>query len=129
MNRFQLRFVRFTLVGFMGAILQLTLMFLLMRWFSRAATPMAVEITILHNFFLHARFTWVDRGPKGSRRLVSRLWRFHAGNGLISLAGNTVLVFGLVEDFHVPALPAAMGAIALCSLVNFLVADRWVYRR
>jgi putative flippase GtrA len=131
MNRFQLRFGRFTLVGFMGAVLQLTLMFLLMSWFgalSIAATPVAVEITILHNFFWHERFTWVDRGPKGCGQFASRLWRFHAGNGLISLAGNTVLVYGLVEGFHAPALPAAVGAIVLCSLANFLVADRWVYR-
>ena len=132
MTRVEWRFGRFTLVGFMGALLQLTLMFLLMRSLgalSIAATPVAVEITILHNFFWHERFTWVDRDPKGSRRLGARLWRFHAGNGLISLAGNTGLVYGLREGFHAPALPAAVGAIVLCSLANFLVADRWVYRQ
>ena len=48
-----LRFGRFSLVGFMGALLQLTLVFLLTRYFgvlSTAATLAAVEITILHNF-------------------------------------------------------------------------------
>ncbi len=132
MTSVEWRFGRFTLVGFMGAILQLTLIFLLMRCFGApgiAATPVAVEITILHNFFWHERFTWSDRNPQSSGRLAVRLWRFHAGNGLISLTGNTVLVYGLVERFNAPVLPTAMVAIVLCSLANFLVADRWVYRR
>ncbi len=130
MTSIEWRIGRFTLVGFMGAVLQLTLMVLLMRSLgalSIAATPVAVEITILHNFFWHERFTY--RGPKGPRRLGARLWRFHAGNGLISLAGNTVLIYVLTEGLHAPVLPAAVAAIVLCSLANFLVADRWVYRQ
>ena len=125
------RIGRFSLVGFIGALLQLTLIFLLTNYFgvlSTAATLVAVEITVLHNFIWHERFTWSNRGPKESRRLVLRLWRFHAGNGLVSLAGNTVLIYCLVERLRAPILPAAMGAIVLCSLANFLIADRWVFR-
>ena len=125
------RFTRFSLVGFIGALLQLTLVFLLTKCFgvfSAAATLVAVEITILHNFVWHERFTWSNRGPKNSRLLALRLCRFHAGNGLVSLAGNTMLMYCLVERFKAPVLPAAMGAIAICSLANFLIADRWVFR-
>jgi putative flippase GtrA len=60
--------------------------------------------------------------------LALRLWRFHAGNGLVSLAGNTALMYCLVERLKAPVLPAAMGAIVICSLANFLIADRWVFR-
>ena len=125
------RIGRFSLVGFMGALLQLTLVFLLTTYFgvlSTAATLVAVEITILHNFMWHERFTWSNRGPKSSRQLALRLWRFHAGNGLVSLVGNTVLMYCLVERLKAPILPAAIGAIVLCSLANFLIADRWVFR-
>ncbi len=59
--------------------------------------------------------------------LALRLWRFHAGNGLVSLAGNAILMYCLVERLKAPILPAAIGAIVLCSLANFLIADRWVY--
>lgn len=126
------RFGRFSLVGFIGAVLQLTLVSLLTTYFgvlSAAATLVAVEITILHNFAWHERFTWGNRGLKSSRQLVLRLWRFHAGNGLVSLAGNTILMYCLVERLKAPILPAAMGAIVICSLANFLIADRWVFRR
>jgi putative flippase GtrA len=125
------RFGRFSLVGFMGAVLQLTLMVLLTKCFgvvSTSATLVAVEIAVLHNFIWHDRFTWDNRAPKSSRDLVLRLWRFHAGNGVVSLAGNTILMYCLVERLKAPVVPAAIGAIVLCSLANFLIADRWVYR-
>ena len=125
------RFGRFSLVGFIGALLQLTLLSLLTKYFgvlSTAATLVAVEITILHNFVWHESFTWSNRGPNGSRKLALRLWRFHAGNGLVSLAGHATLMHCLVERFKAPVLPAAMGAIAICALANFLIADRWVFR-
>ncbi|HTM13247.1 MAG TPA: GtrA family protein [Bryobacteraceae bacterium] len=131
MNGVGWRIGRFSLVGFMGALLQLTLVWLLTTCFglfSSAATLVAVELTILHNFIWHERFTWGNRGPKSSRQLVLRLWRFHAGNGLISLAGNTVLMCCLVDRLKAPVMPAAIGAIVLCSLANFLIADRWVFR-
>ena len=126
------RFGRFSLVGLMGALLQLTLVFLLTKYLqvlSTAATLVAVEFTILHNFIWHERFTWGKRGPESSGEIALRLWRFHAGNGLVSLAGNTILMYWLVERLKAPVLPAATGAIAICSLANFLIADRWVFRR
>ncbi len=125
-----LRFGRFNLVGLLGAALQLLLLWLLTECFhapAAAATSLAVEIVVLHNFVWHERFTWRDRRPKSIGQTLGRLWRFHAGNGLISLFGNTVLTYFLVERLKTPILPSAIGAIALCSLVNFLLADRWVY--
>jgi len=124
------RFGRFNLVGVLGAGLQIIVFELLMKW-SRMpevfAAPIAVEIVVLHNFFWHERFTWRDRKRRGLRQRSIRLWRFHCGNGLISLVGNTVLTYGLVEGLKSPALAASVVAIAICAPVNFLLADRWVY--
>ena len=126
------RFGRFILVGSLGAILQLLLISLLTTCFgvlSTAATLMAVELTILHNFVWHERFTWSNRHPKSARQLALRLWRFQAGNGLVSLAGNTIVMYCLVERLKAPAIPTAIGAIGLCSIANFVLADQWVYRQ
>jgi putative flippase GtrA len=107
---------------------QVLLVTLLAKSFAAAvAAPLAVEVAVLHNFFWHERFTWPDRRGTGIRQLAARLWRFHAGNGLISLAGNTALLYVLVDRLHAPVLPSAIAAIAICSLANFVVADRWVY--
>src|ERR1700736_2028659 len=115
----------------MGAALQLVLLDLQMECFGLsviAAVPIAVEIVVLHNFFWHERFTWRDQGNVGLRQRAIRLWRFHASNGLISLAGNTLLTYCLSHQLKVPSLVAAMTAIALCSPINFLAANCWVYR-
>jgi putative flippase GtrA len=128
--RAEWRFGRFGLVGLMGAMLQSLLIWGFTKHLGivgGAATPLAVEITILHNFLWHERFTWSGCCPKGFRERAFRLWRFHAGNGLISLGGNTILMYSLVDRFHAPAMPVAIGGIVLCSLANFFVANRWVY--
>ena len=127
-GRLGARFGRFNLVGLMGTALQLLLFDLLMGKFGLAgvvAAPIAVEIVILHNFFWHERFTW--RRPAGLRQRAIRLGRFHVGNGLISLAGNTLLTYWLSHELKAPPLASAVTAIALCSPINFLVADCWVY--
>jgi putative flippase GtrA len=131
MTRIEWRFSRFGLVGLMGAGLQLTIIFLLTTYVPLGrivATLIAVEIAILHNFIWHEGFTWSDRGPRIPRQVTGRLWRFHAGNGVVSLVGNTLLVHYLVDRLNAPLVPTAIGAIILCSLANFVLADRWVYR-
>jgi dolichol-phosphate mannosyltransferase len=125
------RFGRFNLVGLMGAGLQLVLLDLLMECCGLsgvAAAPIAVEIVVLHNFLWHERFTWRDQGTVSLRQSAIRLWRFHASNGLISLGGNTLLTYCLSHQLKVPLLASAATAIALCSPINFLIAECWVYR-
>jgi putative flippase GtrA len=118
------RFGKFGAVGAAGAGLQLLLFWALARriptW---SAAAIAVELTVLHNFMWHERFTWRDRR---AARVWVRLWRFHAANGVVSIAGNAAVVWGLTR-IGVPALAAQGAAIAACAPVNFVVADRWVY--
>jgi putative flippase GtrA len=125
-----MRFGKFNLVGVLGAALQLLLIWLLtkpLRLPAIAATPLAVEIVVLHNFVWHQRFTWRDRQLNNMREKMARLWRFHLGNGLVSLLGNTALIYLLVDCFNLPIIPASIAAIIACSLLNFVIADRWVY--
>lgn len=122
--------LRFALVGLIGAVLQLTLLYIFKNRFGVAttiATPLAVEITILHNFVWHHRYTWNNRATASLRQQLTRLWRFHIANGLISLTGNTVLLYAFVQRWELPLIPSAIAALAACSLANFLLADRWIY--
>jgi putative flippase GtrA len=124
------RFGRFSLVGLVGATLQLLLISLFakcLRMPMVAATPLAVELVLLHNFAWHERFTWRDRGFESLRQTAIRLCRFHAANGLISLLGNTGLLYSLVDRLNAPVLPSTIAAILVCSLPNFFLADRWVF--
>jgi putative flippase GtrA len=91
------------------------------------ATAAAIEITLLHNFAWHVRFTWRDR--RDGSALVIRLLRFHLSNGLVSLIGNVALMRWLVGHAHLPVLAANGIAIASCSIVNFVLSDLWAFGR
>ena len=84
-----------------------------------AATALAVEAAVLHNYFWHVKWTWAGR--RGS------LLRFHLANGLVSIASNLLLMRIFTGGFGWPVLPANLLAIALTSVLNFVVGDRWVF--
>jgi len=92
------------------------------------ATALAVETAVLHNFIWHEHFTWVDRADGHGREAARRLLRFNLSTGGVSIAGNLLLMRLLVGEAHLGALGANLVSIAACSLVNFLVSDRWVFR-
>ncbi len=123
-----MRFLRFNGIGVAGFLLQLAVLLALVHAGTHylAATALAVEAAVLHNFFWHERWTWRDRPASGRTRL-SRLWRFHALNGLVSLAGNVLLMRLFVESFGLPALPANALAVLACSIVNYTAGDRLVF--
>jgi putative flippase GtrA len=123
-----IRWLKFNFVGAIGVVLQLALLAAFthaMRWNYMVATCAAVELTVLHNFAWHERFTWRDRAFSGG--MLARLLRFHTGNGLVSVVGNMALMRWLVGELHVPVLVANAMAILVCSLINFFLADRWIF--
>lgn len=122
------RALRFSLVGIAGAAVQLGAVVVLHRMMPRhylVDAGLALEITLLHNFLWHRRYTWRDRSAQNSawRQLV----RFHVANGLVSLGGNLALVRLLVGAAHAPVVLADAAAILPCSLVNFGLGQRWVF--
>ena len=91
----------FVAVGALGFLVQIAALHLLTTsagWPWLPATLVAVELAVLHNFLWHERWTWIDRtiavrGPRSAAGLrVERLVRFHVANGLISIAGNALLM-------------------------------------
>ena len=123
------RFFKFNGVGVIGFALQLGVLAVLLRLGVHylAATALAVELAVLHNFAWHERWTWRDRAA-GTGGKAGRLWRFHAANGLISLAGNLLLMRLLVGLVGMPPVPANLLSVLLCALVNFAASDRFVFR-
>ncbi len=134
MRSLAIRWLKFNFVGGVGIGVQLACLALLVSGLGMAylpATAIAVETAILHNFAWHERFTWKDRTAGERRRtraVAGRLLRFHAGNGIISLAGNLVLMRLFVGTMHVKYLAANMITIAICSLLNFAASEWFVFR-
>ena len=125
------RWLKFNFVGAVGVGVQLAMLALLVSGLGlgyMVATALAVETAVLHNFVWHERFTWKDRGSARVGQVAMRLLRFHAGNGLISMLGNLVLMRLLVGTLHLHYMVANMATIAACSLLNFAVSEWFVFR-
>jgi len=126
------RWCKFNFVGGIGIAVQFAALFLLKGIFHfhyLAATAFAVEAAVMHNFVWHEQFTWADRIRPSWRRSLSRLVRFHLGNGAVSILGNLALMQVMVGLGHMNYLVANAIATALCSVVNFLVSDEWVFEK
>ena len=125
-----IRWWRFNLVGAMGMLVQLGALGLINRWTGGrylVASAVAIELAVLHNFVWHVRYTWRDR--RDDSAMLSRLLRFHLSNGLVSMAGNLVLMGVLVHELRLPVLVANGIAILCCSVVNFCLGDMWAFAR
>ncbi len=123
-----IRWGKFNVVGAMGMAFQLGVLALINRCAPGhylCATAAAIELTLLHNFAWHVHFTWRDR--RYGFRVIRQLVRFHASNGLVSMLGNLILMRILVRDAHLPILMANCVAILVCSMINFLLGDRWAF--
>jgi putative flippase GtrA len=121
----------FNLVGVLGFLVQLAALFLLKRLAGLqylVATAIAVELTLLHNFVWHEHVTWADVTSHFRQGVLGRLIRFHLANGLISIAGNVAFTWMFVESLHWPYLLANSTSVVICSLLNFVVGDRLVFR-
>jgi dolichol-phosphate mannosyltransferase len=123
-----LRWLKFNCVGIAGAGVQLAALWLLTHagLHYLLATAVSVEAAVLHNYRWHTVWTWADR-PE--RRTVRCLVRFHLANGFVSLLANVALMRVFSGWLDVPLLPANLAAIALTSVLNFYLGDRWVFTR
>lgn len=125
-----LRWIKFNAVGVIGIGAQLAVLALFRSWMKfdyLLATGLAVEIAVIHNFLWHERFTWADRRSSGAAHSLFRLAKFNATNGAVSITGNLGLMWLLVGELKVNYVVANCFAIAVCSLVNFWLGDRFVF--
>jgi putative flippase GtrA len=121
------RWLKFNAVGAMGICVQLALLASLrsgLGWNYLISTALAVEVTIIHNFLWHERFTWSDRFTDSRPR---RFTAFNLSNGAISLLGNLGIMKLLAGVFGLNYFVANIIAIAACSLLNFAVGDQFVF--
>ena len=123
--------IKFNLVGVAGFVLQsaalLVLTHLTHPFNYLAATAVAVELAVLNNFAWHQRWTWNDRPALTRKEILLRLAKFNVTTGLVSIAGNVLLMSILVGRFSLPVLAANVITVAACSVLSFFLADRYAF--
>jgi len=125
------RWLKFNSVGIMGFFVHMGTLTLLELWYGLdyyAASILAVETAIVHNFIWHERWTWSDRRRTSKNTFFLRFLYFHLANGMVSLTGIVVLVPIFVENLALDVRVANILSIASCSIINFLAGDRIVFR-
>jgi putative flippase GtrA len=120
--------VKFSVVGGAGLAVQLAVLWVSTRLAGispAVAIVIAVEAALLHNFVWHEVWTW--RGISGAGRWT-RLWRFHAATGSISIVSNVVLTAAFKNSLAIPLLAANVMAVGVTAILNFAVAEAWVFQ-
>jgi len=121
-------FITVGAIGFLIQLGSLALMTTAAGWPYEPATAVAVQLAVLHNFVWHERWTWRDRRGRQSAFLM-RFWRYELTTGASAIISNVLCTALLVERFGFHSVPANALTVALMSVVNFIVSDRWVFSR
>lgn len=124
------RWVAFYAIGGIGFAVQLVVLGTLVEWARLdylVATALATEISVLHNFVWHEYWTWRDRTAVDGAGLWGRCLRFNAASGTISVVGNVVFTALFANLLGIHYVAANVLAVATCSILNFLAADRLVF--
>ena len=122
-----LRWLKFNAVGAGGIVVQLVVLTVatsVLKIDYLVSTALAVEAAVIHNYFWHERFTWLDRPTESS---WARFLKFNLSTGLFSIVGNMLLMRALVDGVHLNYVIANLITIATCSIVNFVVSDLFVF--
>jgi len=125
-RRTGVRWLKFNAVGGLGIGVQLAALGALtgvLHLNYLAATALAVEAAVIHNYLWHERFTWADRSAGGSARFL----KFNLTTGVLSIAGNVAIMRLLAGFWKMNYLVANAITIAACSIANFVVSDRVVF--
>jgi putative flippase GtrA len=124
-------YLKYNLVGVSGFAIQSATLFLLAGCGGHShyllSTAVAVEFAVINNFFWHHRWTWRNRPSRSVAETAGRFVKFHIANGAISLVGNVLLMGLFVGRFMLPLIAASALSVLVCSLINFVLADRLVF--
>lgn len=120
------RFARFAIAGSIGFAVQIGLLAALTAIGVNylVATAIAVEAAILVNFVQHQHWTWKDR--RGST--MDRLLHFNTFVGVTSIFGSIFLTAYFVEALGLHPIAANVISIVALSAINFIGADRLVFK-
>jgi putative flippase GtrA len=131
------RFLRFNVVSALGIGVRLMAAWALVNGLGLhylVGTTLAIEASILHNFFWHLHWTWGGQGggagSEAPRRnhVFFRCVAFHASNGLVSFIGAMMLMPLLVASLGLHHLVANFITVCITGLMNFFLGDRLVFR-
>ena len=120
--------IKLGIVGGSGVLVNMGLLFVLTRYLSvrlEMASAIAIEVSILSNFFLNNLWTFKKRDT-----LVpfwTRLLRYHLVTGLAGIVNYLVLLL-LVKTFGLHDMLSNLIGILIGTFINYSLNSLWTWR-
>ncbi len=121
-------FVKFCIVGSSGVLVNLSLYIILTRLFEinyKIASPVAIELSILSNFFFNQIWTFNKRTANGS--IHTKLFKFHFVAGLAGLF-NYLTFIALLDFLNFHDIAANLIGIGVGTVINYFLNSLWTWR-
>ncbi len=133
------RFARFGVVGGSGIFVNQAVLYAGMEWLFVSiakdarlgyALPLAIALATTYNFFWNRLWTWRERRGTDAKAISAQFFKYVAAT-LIGSSLQYVLTRYLASEagFALHYGVANLIAIAMASLVNFLINDRITFRK
>jgi len=124
------RFIKFCIVGFSGVFVNLGLLYFLterLGLFHLFSAIIAIEASILTNFFLNYFWTWSSRKLTTRFLFIKRLLFFNLFSVITGFL-NFVIYFALTEVFRIYYLLSSLISIIFITIINFIVNNKWIFK-
>ena len=120
--------VKFGLVGGLGTIVNLLILYLLTDiagFHYLISAIFSIEMSVITNFLLHDAWTFKER--KAISKRLYRFCKFHL-TVMIGLVTNYAVLFFLTEFYNLYYLASAFIGILTGFIINFLFSSNFVWR-
>lgn len=120
--------IKFGIVGGSGVLVNMGLLYVLTRFLSirlEIASVIAIEVSILSNFFLNNLWTFKKRETHVP--FWSRLLRYHLVTGLAGIVNYLVLLL-LVHALGWHDMLSNLIGIAIGTIINYTLNSLWTWR-
>ncbi len=123
------RFIKFCIVGGVGTLINMGLLWAFTELFGiyyLISSILAIEFSIISNFFLNEIWTWSDRKTHGRNRFI-RFLKCNAGYS-VGILVNVSMLGLLTSIFDINYLVSNLIAIIFSTLINFVIHDKWTWK-
>ena len=122
------RYAKFGIVGLSGLLVNIGIAYILKNIFSvksLIASSLAIEVSILNNFFWNSIWTWRDREQED---IWVRLLKYHVAVSLGAII-NMGADFLLLKSTTMQYIQAHCVGVFAGSIFNFLLNDKWTFNK
>ncbi len=122
------RYFKFGVVGFSGLLVNIGIAYILKNIFSiqsLIASALAIEVSILNNFFWNSIWTWRDREQED---IWIRLLKYHIAVSLGAII-NIGMDFLLLKYTTMQYILAHSIGVFAGSIFNFFLNDKWTFSK